>query len=211
MMESMEQQNHMTGEKKQDKTRQEDRNQSEKKRELRRQMKLARKSMDEQERARRNRQILHNVMSLPEIRGAGMVYGYASYGTEADTISLIGKLLAMGIGVALPRVEGDLLRFYELKSMSQLASGFRGIPEPNSSCLPVRDLQAPVITPGLAFTCQGVRLGYGGGYYDRFFAAEPRHRRIGLAYSCQLCGEIPHQPFDQGVHCIVTEEQVIQI
>lgn len=179
-----------------------------KKREIRLDMKRMRQSMDPEEKQAADDRICDFLMNLATEEAWDMVYCYVSYGTEIDTIKLIRRLLGRGIQVAVPRVEDageGRMDFYCIRHMTELTSGFQGIPEPVKECPKAENRLAPVITPGLAFTKSGARIGYGGGYYDRFFAREPEHLRIGVAYEFQIRKELPAEETDLRIQRIVTD------
>lgn len=137
------------------------------------------------------------------------VYCYISFGGEADTRKLLSWLWEQQIPVAAPRVEGTRLSFSWICSMEDLEPGFHGILEPKSSCCQANDRTAVVIVPGAAFSEAGERLGYGGGFYDRFFMEEPEHERIGLAYEFQILKNLPVEAHDVIMNQVVTESRVI--
>ncbi len=180
------------------------------KRQLRKWMRLMRSQLPEREKLEMEREFQKRFFELPEITGAKMVYCYVSYGTEADTIGLIRELLARGIRVAVPRVEEHEMVFYRIDGFHQMERGYLGILEPRKLCDKADDARAPVLTPGLAFTEDGLRIGYGGGFYDRFFSREPDHLRIALAYPFQMVGTIPTTQYDKPVHRIITPDRVIK-
>lgn len=164
------------------------------------------------EKEQMDRAILERLLCLPEL-GAGAklpVYGYVSKGGEVDTLRLLEILWQRKIPVAVPRVEGRGIRFFLIGGMEDLEPGCMGILEPVKGCPPAESPASVVLTPGLAFTPQGERIGYGGGFYDRFFGAEPDHERIAAAYPFQILGELPTEEFDLRVHRIVTSEQIYQ-
>lgn len=177
---------------------------------LRRRMKTLRESLTDRERQKLDEAVCGQFLKLPQISQAAMVYAYASCGSEADTWRLIRALLARSVPVALPRVEGTGMTFYQVETMEQLTAGYRGILEPGMSCPEAKEPLAPVITPGLAFDRNGGRLGYGGGYYDRFFAAEPEHLRISIGYPFQIVEKVPGEEYDLPVDMIVTGEVLIR-
>ena len=98
------------------------------------------------------------------------VYAYTSVRGEASTEYLIDELLKRGCRVALPRVFGREMRFFYVTDRSQLVAGAYGIPEPADGCQEADAPKALVITPGVGFSKDGNRIGYGAGYYDRFLA-----------------------------------------
>lgn len=124
---------------------------------------------------------------------------YHSVSTEADTLKLIEYLLSHGKRVLLPRIEnGEMYSVPYTKERELLF----GIPQPEGG----KEEEAEVvITPLLAFDKEGYRLGYGGGYYDKYFA---RHggEKVGLAYAGQETEALLHEPHDERLDGVVTEE-----
>ena len=142
---------------------------------------------------------------------AEWILPFVSYGTEVDTVFIIKKLLADGDKhVAVPRVQGQIMEFYEIKSMDDLTPGYMGIPEPEGDC-PVDISEGIIILPGLCFDLKFNRIGYGGGFYDKYLAAHPELTAVALAYSPQLLkGEfIPAEPHDRKADYIITENGIM--
>ncbi len=142
---------------------------------------------------------------------------YVSFRSEVSTKGIILRLLKAGVKVAVPRVEGEDIRFYHISSPDDLAEGYMGIPEPKPSCMPwemktgARDSGAGVtvadtviLVPGSVFDKKGNRIGYGGGFYDRFLAKHQGMYSIGLAYDCQIADEIPADEWDRKVDAVIT-------
>lgn len=148
--------------------------------------------------------ICKKLLNLTEIRQAFCVYCYASFHHEASTWKFMDALIRQGKYIALPKVTGRELEFYAISGKTDLEEGTMGIMEPKRTCLKIRDPEAPVIVPGIAFDAKGNRVGYGGGYYDRFFEREPHHSRIAIAYGFQLFDRIPAQSHDKGVDRVIT-------
>lgn len=151
-----------------------------------------------------NESICEQLLNLDEIRQAFCVYCYVSFHHEAGTWNLIEALLKQGKFPAVPKVTGKNLEFYAILGKTDLEEGVMGIMEPKAACLKIHDPKAPVVVPGIAFDAQGNRIGYGGGYYDRFFKQEPHHHRIAIAYSFQIFDQIPAQPHDIMMNRIIT-------
>lgn len=183
---------------------------TDKKTAIRSYIKNQRKLLEEKQKQKMDARLLGQLLNLPEFREKSSipVYCYISVRNETDTLRFIERLWAQDMLVAVPRVEGKYIRFYRIEKKEDLIPGCMGIPEPSRMCIPIHCPEAPVITPGLAFTCEGARIGYGGGFYDRFFEAEPKHRRIALAYDFQMLPELPVGPLDKKVDVIVTENRV---
>ncbi len=153
---------------------------------------------------------------LPEFAGASLVLAYVSYGSEVDTRGVISRLLSEGRRVAVPRCDAASrsMAFYEIGGMADLAPGFHGILEPVPSIMDALGTSQMVgsacLVPGLAFDMLGHRLGYGGGYYDRFLAFYPGHK-VGLCRGCQLsCAELPCDEHDVAVDFVVTEAGIMR-
>lgn len=166
-----------------------------------------REGMSAGERQRAGDSAARRLISL--LGEADRVLCFASLPLELGTDALLRGLWSRGVRTALPRVEGREMHFYEVRAFSDLAPGAMGIREPAFGEHPVRWPGAPAVTPGLAFDGSGGRAGYGGGYYDRFFAREGNHPAIGLCFAFQVMGEeIALSPHDRPVDRIVTEERV---
>lgn len=181
-----------------------------KKEEARRLMKELRGKLSDRERREYNEVICRKVLALPVMEEAEWFFPFVSYGTEVDTLGLIDEVLRQGKRkVALPRVEGREMEFYRIHSREELAPGYRGILEP----VGMEKAQAEhgvMLLPGLAFDLQGNRVGYGGGYYDRYLGC---HRGAGLctvavAYDFQVVEWLEAEGFDQRPDMLVTEKRI---
>lgn len=178
---------------------------------IRKQMRTQLKAMDVEDKRALDHQVLEQLFSHPELLNADFVYGYMNLFWETGTEEILDRLWNAGVKVALPKVLGDTMEFFHVRSREDLAVGFFKILEPKESCEQVFWPKAPVLVPGLAFSKDGKRLGKGGGYYDKFLSKEPEHRTIALAYEFQLTDEIPAEEHDRPVDVIVTEKTVYRI
>lgn len=135
---------------------------------------------------------------------------YASFGTEIDTFSIAEELFGK-YTVAFPKSHKDgIMTFHVVKSTDELHKGMYGIYEPDAS------LPRPFITdrtlcvmPGLAFMQDGSRLGYGGGYYDRFLAKYPQIHKTALSYEELITDNLPVMQHDLKADYILTPERMI--
>ena len=107
------------------------------------------------------------------------------------------------------------MSFYRIDGPEELSPGFRGIPEPPAQewrkyrIQPLPEGKSDLIVmPGAAFDRNLGRLGYGGGYYDRFFASEPDHVKWGLAYDLQMEEELQTEPWDQQMDAVITPGRI---
>ncbi|HPT34330.1 MAG: 5-formyltetrahydrofolate cyclo-ligase [Dethiobacteria bacterium] len=187
------------------------------KRELRKQIFQRRDRLSGEEIREYSRQIARRLYGLPEYRESRVIMFFLSFRSEVDTRSMVEESLARGKEVLVPKALPDsreLIASRLLDCREDLAPGAYGIPEPKESALRAVDpLQIDLlIVPGVAFSEDGRRLGYGGGYYDRFFGRlRPEVPLLALAFELQIVPEVPVQPWDRPVDLIVTEKRVIRV
>lgn len=157
-----------------------------------------------------SQQITHHLLQHSLFVTASRLLGYGAFGTEVDTSVIIAASLSAGKEVCLPRLTGRKghMDLVPITNMNQLMPGTFGIPEPIADCRATQDYAFDLILiPGLAFDIFGHRLGYGGGYYDRFLANKnTRGYRLALGFQQQLTDHLPTEPFDQLVNGIITEQ-----
>ena len=158
--------------------------------------------------------ITAKILALDCISKADTILLYASFSSEINTWRLAEQLLMKEKTVAFPRCGKDsTMTFHIISELSQLRDGVPGkygIYEPDASLpQPAVTDRTVCIVPGLAFTSEGGRLGYGGGYYDRYLAANNSIQKIALAYEGMLTDELPLLPHDLKVDSIVTEERTV--
>ena len=156
---------------------------------LRQTIRQRKRAMTEEEIQRRSDALGRLFASSPAYQAAKTIYGYLPYNQEVRTIPMLRRALADGKRVAVPKVYGDQMKFIYLDDLSQVAKGYAGIPEPIADEPVAQDETALVLMPGLAFDPQGHRIGYGGGFYDKFLSAEPNHPTLALCYDFQV---LPH-------------------
>ena len=157
--------------------------------------------------------ISEKLLSLERILNAGNVLIYASFGSEINTWDMAEKLLLKKIPLSFPKCrENGVITFHTVSSLNELKDGKYGIKEPDISLpQPVITNKTVCIMPGLAFTEKGERLGYGGGYYDRFLADYPYVYKIAPTYEKLISDSLPSMPHDIRADCIITEERTIVI
>ena len=127
---------------------------------------------------------------------------YDSFGSEADTHAIIQYLLSAGKTVCLPRICGNDMIAVNYAG-GPLKKGAFGLSEPPEG----KDVPCEVaLVPLLAVDKEGTRLGWGGGYYDRYFASHENTFRVGLCFKGQIADRLPREEHDMRLHAIVTEE-----
>ena len=159
-----------------------------------------------------SRQIRLRALSLECYRIADVIAIYSAFQNEVNTAGLIDHALECGKRVFLPRWSGQEFAFAQITSRSELAAGRIGILEPiDARGLTGIDRQNLLIfVPGVVFDTRGNRLGRGAGFYDRLLAPfAGSARNVGLAYEFQIVEAVPAQPWDYGMHFIITEERTI--
>ncbi len=136
-------------------------------------------------------------------KNAKSVYGYLPYNQEVRTTPILEQAQKDGKRVAVPKVYGDVMKFLWLDDLNAVSKGYSGIPEPVADGPVADDPTALVLMPGLAFDPQGHRIGYGGGFYDKFLAAEPGHPTLALCYGFQMREHLDTEEFDKNVDCVL--------
>lgn len=166
------------------------------KQQLRKAIREKKRAMTPEEIERRSEILARLFLETPVYRQARTLYGYLPYNQEVRTIPILEQALRDGKQVAVPKVYGDTMRFLLLEDLTQVAKGYAGIPEPIADGPVAQDPAALVLMPGLAFDPQGHRIGYGGGFYDKFLAQEPEHPTVALCYDFQVLPHLDTQEFD---------------
>ncbi len=158
--------------------------------------------------------ICARIMAGPEYRSCATLMTYLSIGSEVVTDDLICRAWEEGKRVVAPvcRPQERRLIISPITCFADVEPGHFGIREPKQSLLaPVAadDIDL-VLVPAVAYDRRGYRIGYGGGYYDRFFSGLHHHPvKLGLAFACQMVPTIPADSHDIPVDIIVTEEETI--
>ena len=174
-----------------------------------------RRQIREQKRAMTQEQIICASCDLGEqfaacqlYQQAKTIYGYLPYNQEVRTVPMLEQALRDGKRVAVPKVYGDEMKFIYLTDLSQVETGYAGIPEPVADAPVAEDPTALVLMPGLAFDPQGHRIGYGGGFYDKFLAAEPNHPTVALCYGFQMLDALETQDHDIPVDLVLWSKNI---
>lgn len=145
-----------------------------------------------------------------EFNHSRILASYYPIGSEVRTEKIIRTALKSSRLVALPRTEGEHIKFYQILLNTDLVAGRFGIKEPSisNSCVP--DNIDILVVPGVVFDTSGYRIGYGYGYYDRFIAKKKKSIIcVGLAYEFQVCEKVPRSYDDQKINVLVTEKRML--
>ena len=163
---------------------------------MRREIREKKRAMSEEEirqRSARLGQLLRDSQVYKEAKTNNF---YLPYNQEVRTVPMLEQALLDGKKVAVPKVYGDDMKFLYLENLDRIGKGYAGIPEPLDDGPVAEDPTALVLMPGLAFDPQGHRIGYGGGFYDKFLAREPEHPTIALCYEFQMLSRLETEEFD---------------
>ena len=179
------------------------------KKELRERIKGEISALSEEYIAASDKGLLHNITLLNEFIDARNILLYFSIDREPDTHEIAKAALMMGKTIAFPYCfRGGIMQAHIVGSLDELYPAMLGIPAPSA--------EAPIIDPGkldmiivpaLTYDGEGYRLGYGGGYYDRYLSGLPAFT-VGLARERLIKAELPREPHDIAVKCVTTEERV---
>lgn len=146
--------------------------------------------------------ICYRLMALDEYKNADSIFVYADYNKEVKTGAIIADALRQGKKVALPRVynmemTGDgkpekYMKFHYITSMDDLETGYRGIREPRAelTCADMDTSDALIIMPIVGFDEERNRVGYGGGFYDKYLGSHSFKKKIGVAYDEQKVDKV---------------------
>ncbi len=182
------------------------------KKSLRARFKSIRHEMSPDIKKQKDTMIFSRLTRLKEYIDADIVITYVSTPIEVDTQMLINHSLKVGKTVAVPKcIDGtrDMV-FYKINSLSDLSKGTFSVLEPDDEkCTMLTDFTNSImIVPALAYDLSGYRLGYGGGYYDRFIGAHTNIFKIGIEYCCCTVNKLHRGRYDLPVELLVTEKYI---
>ncbi|MBM4313880.1 MAG: 5-formyltetrahydrofolate cyclo-ligase [Deltaproteobacteria bacterium] len=181
--------------------------------EIRKRLLGLRNSLSNEEITAGSGEIVTGLKRMKEIRSASTLMVYLGFGSEVMTDDLIRWGWGEGKRIVVPfcHPEGREMTACRIDGFDELVEGRYGIRAPAAGRLrPVANGEIDaVIVPAVAFNRRGYRVGYGGGYYDRFLPAAPQAAKIGAAFACQIVEEIPVGPYDVKMDYIVTEKGIL--
>lgn len=173
------------------------------KKQLRTQIREQKRAMSEQQIQQASARLGELFAASQAYKNAKTIYGYLPYNQEVRTVPMLEQAIKDGKRVAVPKVYGEDMKFIYITDFSRVEKGYAGIPEPVADEPVADDPTALVLMPGLAFDKEGHRIGYGGGFYDRFLAAEPNHPTLALCYDFQMLPQLETEEFDIPVDCVL--------
>ena len=155
-----------------------------------------------------SRELAGRLYETEYYKEAKSIYCYLPYNQEVRTWPILARAKADGKRVAVPKVYGDVMRFLWLDDFAQVAEGAYGIPEPVFDEPVADDEDALILMPGLAFDPEGHRVGYGGGFYDKYLEEHTRHRLVALCYPFQLFEHLDVEEHDVPVDLVICADDL---
>lgn len=159
-----------------------------------------------------DRQICQRVLESEEYQHAKVVFAYWSTEEEIDTHAILADAWKQGKRVCVPKcLRGHRMIARQIRSEADLTEQTFGIPEPGAQCTEISPDEIDLcLVPALACDASGVRLGYGGGFYDRFLP-QTAGFRMALCAQERLLPDVPAQEHDIHCDCVVTEHEVMRV
>ena len=173
------------------------------KKELRATIRQQKRAMTEEDIVTKSRQVCQLLMDQDLYKNAKTFYGYLPYNQEVRTTPLLEQAIRDGKRVAVPKCYGDEMKFIYMDDLTKVEPGYANIPEPIEDGPIADDPTALVLMPGLAFDPEGHRIGYGGGFYDKFLAQEPDHPTVALCYDFQMMPHLETEEYDIPVDLVL--------
>lgn len=154
--------------------------------------------------------IQNHLLALITKDDYGVIAAYAAFRNEPLLWETLKTLLSAGKTVALPKCEKNgIMAMYKISSLGELETGAYGILEPPDTVKIQPDEIDLILCPGCAFSLQGERMGYGGGYYDRYLPLCTRAIRVGVCYEMSLVDSLPTEAFDVKMDFLITEKGLV--
>ena len=178
------------------------------KKELRNKMKKIRNLISKENKQIYDEIIFNKLIIDSDFKNANNYFIFVNFGSEIDTKKIINYLLERNKNVFVPKVVGKDMKLFKINGFNDLEEGCMGILEPKDECVEFVDEKLNfILMPGLAFDKSGGRIGYGGGYYDKFLKQLSYYKKIpkvAIAYNFQVIDYIPMNDYDVKVDKIIT-------
>ncbi len=179
--------------------------------EIRTEVKKRRANADTTELHQASMRIMEQFVSLNAYQEAEILLAYVDAKREVETRLLMAQAWKDGKKVAAPRVDGNgIMHYYYMESLEDLEPGSFGIMEPKKECALCETEKGLLLMPGVAFDVACHRVGYGGGFYDRYLEKHPGLVHIALAFEFQVFEEVPFEAHDILPEMIVTEQRILR-
>ena len=177
------------------------------KQQIRKKYKTLRNEMSNSEVREKSDQICKRIISIELFQNAEKILAYAPLGNEVDIRLVIEEGWKQNKHIAFPKVFGDTMKYFEISDFSELEEGTFHVMEPKEDH-PIDWSDALVLVPGVAFDRKKNRMGYGKGYYDRFFEGKSGCIELGVAYELQVAEQLTTEENDLPMSYLVTEKNL---
>lgn len=168
-----------------------------------------RKSLDSVFVEKASQQICHRLQTMDWYQNFDHILCYSSIMNEPDLTEFISAAMKEGKHIYLPKVHEDFMNFYEIRSLDDLKVGKFSVLEPMDLNKPYQGESGMICVPGVVFDVLGNRIGFGKGYYDRFFANGYSLSKVGIAYQFQIQDSWETDEFDVRMDRLCTEQEEV--
>ena len=179
------------------------------KKELRKKFIIERNNLTEEYRNNATAEILSKLENNELFISSEKIFIFIGFSSEIATLPFINKWISKK-QIFVPKIDNKIMNLVHITSIEDLTPGHFGVLEPTSCSYYTGNIDL-VITPSIVFDKNGYRLGYGKGYYDKYFATNKHKASIGLSYDKLLQEKVPTDKHDKKVDIIITEEQTLII
>ena len=177
---------------------------------LRSSLKKKRDALGKELRFKKSEKIADFLCEINEFKQSKTIFCYISYKSEVETLSLINLILESDMNLYVPKIiSGTKMIAVKLNDIANLELDDIGILTPKSNEILSEKVDI-TITPGIGFTKKGGRLGYGRGYYDRWFSTNEVKTKIGISFEAQIVMNLPLEKTDINMYLIITEKEIIR-
>lgn len=181
------------------------------KNEIRSEFKLKRREMNAFDCDKLSDMICDRIINLKCYKKASNILIYSPIQNEVNLRKVVTHAKSLDKNIYLPKVNGDDMEFYKLTSLADLQIGSYNILEPSQGQLYNNSPDSIILIPGIAFSANGARIGFGKGYYDRYLSQKAFDTKIGVAYEWQTARQWNTNKFDINMDMIVTENREVYV
>ena len=181
------------------------------KEQIRRDFKTRRRSLSCEHVRINSDKICENFLDSDIYKNCQNILAYSTIQNEVDLSQIINQALLDNKNLFLPRVEGDSMNFFRINNTDKLQIGSYNIPEPQNGTVYQDSTNSIMLVPGIAFSTQGARIGFGKGFYDKYLSQHNSIFKIGIAYDWQITKSWVTNEFDINMNMIITEKREVKI
>lgn len=177
--------------------------------EIRKMIKEMKRKLEPNEINELSSQIAKRLIQTEMYEKASVIYPYVAYNQEVITNEIILDAWSKGKRVAVPKTYSDYMEFLYINDFNELEPGAWDIPEPTTSTI-ANESEVLIVMPGIAFDPEFNRIGYGGGFYDKYLATHPdtHFTKVALTYDFQIVDHLETEPHDQKIDAIITPTRI---